>query len=146
MNKAISLLEALEELNWGNYVEVADAVTQFNVNDLDNSMQKQASIYSYYQGMLSLAKKDLDDAKLDLTKYCATHRKGCKETSRTKITAKDLDDVVESSAAFFDYNKLVHEAEFKYTLIKGLVSSLEQRKDMMVQLSSNRRAETNLYK
>jgi len=34
----------------------------------------------------------------------------------------------------------------KYTLLKGLVSSLDHKKDMLVQLSSNRRAETNLYR
>tara|TARA_R110000782_G_scaffold102791_5_gene190188 strand:+ start:22116 stop:22556 length:441 start_codon:yes stop_codon:yes gene_type:complete len=146
MNKATSLLEALDELTWDNYVEVADAVTQFSIHRLDDAMKDQASIYSYYQGLLSLAKNRLDDTKLELTKFSATHRKRAKQNSSTKITAKDLDDLVESSDEFMDYNTQVNNAEFKYTLLKGLVASLEQKKDMMVQLSSNRRAETNLYK
>ena len=146
MNKANSLLEALDELTWENYVEVAGAVTQFTIYGLDDAMKDQASVYSYYQGMLSMAKKRLDAAKLDLTKFSATHRKEAKQRSSTKITAKDLDDLVESSDEFADYNKEVNNAEFKYTLLKGLCSALDQKKDMMVQLSSNRRAEMNLHK
>ena len=146
MNKATDLLEALEDLTWENYVDIADAATQFNKNEIDDEMSKQASIYSYYQGLLSVSKKRLDDANLNLTKYTAQSRKDQKSSTSSKQTAKDLDDFVESSDAFLQYTKRVNEASFKYTLLKGLVSALEHKKDMLVQLSSNRRAETNLYR
>lgn len=146
MNKAQSLLEALDDLTWENYVDIADGITQFDKHAIDDEMTRQASIYSYYQGLLSLAKKSLDDANLDLTKYTAQTRKERKESTAAKQTAKDLDDFVESSTEFVLYNGKVNDAQFKYTLLKGLVSSLEHKKDMLVQLSSNRRAETNLYR
>ena len=63
-----------------------------------------------------------------------------------KLTAKDLDDIVESTSEYAVYTKSVTDASFQYTLLKGLVSALEHKKDMLVQLSSNRRAETNLYR
>jgi hypothetical protein len=146
LNKAQSLLEALEDLTWENYVDIADGITQFDKHEIDNEMTRQASVYSYYQGLLSLSKKALDDANLELTKYTAQTRKTQKESTTAKQTAKDLDDFVESSPEFAVYNGKVNEAHFKYTLLKGLVSSLEHKKDMLVQLSSNRRAETNLYR
>ena len=146
MNKATDLLEALEDLTWENYVDIADGVTKFDKHEIDNEMAKQSSIYSYYQGLLSISKKKLDDANLELTKYMATTRKEKKESTMAKQTAKDLDDFVESSIDFSVYNSKVNEAQFKYTLLKGLVSALEHKKDMLVQLSSNRRAETNLYR
>jgi len=147
MSKANELLEVLDELDWDNYVAVADAATKFSMVEIETELARQASIYSYYQGMLSLAKKNLDAAKLELTRFCATERKREKgNRAGTKITAKDLDDLVESSDGFFAYNKAQNDCEFKYTLLKGLTSALEQKKDMLVQLSSNRRAETNLYK
>ena len=93
---------------------------------------------------MSISKKNLDDANLELTTYTAQTRKERKEGSMAKQTAKDLDDFVESSDEYKLYNGKVNEAQFKYTLLKGLVSSLEHKKDMLVQLSSNRRAETNL--
>ena len=147
MNKAQSLLEAFDDLTWENYVEIADGVTQFDKHEIDTEMSRQASIYSYYQGLLSIAKRKLDDANLALTKYTAQTRKEHKSYSfPKKLTAKDLDDFVESSSDFSLYTETVNDAHFKYTLLKGLVSSLDHKKDMLVQLSSNRRAETNLYR
>ena len=146
MNKAQNLLEALEDLTWENYVDIADSVTQYDKHEIDTEMARQASIYSYYQGLLSVAKNRLDGANLDLTKFSAVARKEKKSSSTTKQTAKDLDDFVMSEPEFALYTKKVNDAQFKYTLLKGLVSSLEHKKDMLVQLSSNRRAETNLYR
>jgi len=146
LNKAQTLLEALEDLTWENYVDITNELTRCDRDEIDGEMARQASIYSYYQGLLSVAKKSLDEASLDLTKYCAQTRKERKEGSSVKQTAKDLDDFVESSHEFMVYNGKVNDAQFKYTLLKGLVSSLEQKKDMLVQMSSQRRAETNLYR
>jgi len=145
-NKALELLEALEDLNWENYIEIADRATQCDKHNIDDELTRQSSVYSYYQGLLSVAKKRLDDANLDLTTYTAQTRKTHKSSSTTKQTAKDLDDFVEASEEFGVYSKKVNDAYFKYTLLKGLVSALEHKKDMLVQLSSNRRAETNLYR
>ena len=146
MNKAQSLIEALEDLTWENYVDVADAVTQFDKHEIDTELARQASVYSYYQGLLSVAKNRLDQANLELTKFTAQIRKEKKSSTVAKQTAKDLDDFVESNPDFAVYSEKANEASFKYTLLKGLVSALDHKKDMLVQLSSNRRAETNLYK
>tara|TARA_Y100001938_G_C7961130_1_gene364369 strand:- start:379 stop:819 length:441 start_codon:yes stop_codon:yes gene_type:complete len=146
LNKAQTLLEALEDLTWENYVDIANELTRCDKHEIDDEMARQASIYSYYQGLLSVAKRNLDEASLVLTKYCAQTRKDRKEGCSVKQTAKDLDDYVESSDEFQVYNREMNEAQFKYTLLKGLVSSLEQKKDMLVQMSSQRRAETNLYR
>ena len=146
MNKSQSLLEALNDLSWENYVDLADAVTQFDKYEIDEEMARQSSVYSYYQGLLSIAKNKLDEAQLKLTTYMATTRKDKKASTPIKQTAKDLDDLVESSLEFAAYTEKVNSASLKYTLLKGLVSSLDHKKDMLVQLSSNRRAETNLYK
>ena len=75
MNKASDLLKVLEDLTWENYVDVADAATQFDKNEIDNEMARQASVYSYYQGLLSISKKALDEANLELTKFTAQTRK-----------------------------------------------------------------------
>ena len=147
MNTAQNLLEALDDLTWENYVDIADGVTLFDTHEIDTELARQASVYSYYQGLLSIAKRKLDEANLDLTKYTAQTRKEHKSSSfPKKLTAKDLDDFVESTPEFALYTKKVNDANFKYTLLKGLGSSLEHKKDMLVQLSSNRRAETNLYR
>lgn len=145
MSKAQLLLECLDDLTWETYIEVCDAATKFSDHEIDNEMMRQATVYSYYQGMLSLAKKALDDEKLMLTTYIASSRRDCKDNSSTKLTAKDLDDLVESGERFEIQSRRVNDSEFKYTLLKGLVEALGQKKDMLIQISSNRRAETKLY-
>jgi len=147
MNKAKRLLEVFDDLTWENYVDIADSLTQFDKHEIDTELERQASVYSYYQGLLSISKKNLDDAQLKLTTYTAQTRKDQKMSSfPKKLTAKDLDDIVESTSECVDLTQKVNEGSFKYTLLKGLVSALDHKKDMLVQLSSNRRAETNLYR
>ena len=91
MNKAQSLLEALDDLTWENYVDIADGITTYDKHAIDDEMTRQASIYSYYQGLLSVAKKALDDSNLELTKYTAQTRKEKKASTVAKQTAKDRD-------------------------------------------------------
>ena len=59
MSKSLHLLEALEDLTWENYVDIADEITKFSKHEIDDEITRQASIYSYYQGLLSVAKKRL---------------------------------------------------------------------------------------
>ena len=117
MNKAGNLLEALDDLTWENYIDIADGVTLFDKHNIDEELARQSSVYSYYQGLLSVAKKHLDDANLELTKYCAQTRKEKKRSTPVKQTAKDLDDFVESSDDFVFYSKAVNDAYFKLSLI-----------------------------
>ena len=67
-------------------------------------------------------------------------------SSTTKLTAKDLDDLVLADDSFVVAQKEVNEATFKYELLKGLVKALEQKKDMLQQVSANKREEIKLYK
>ena len=68
MSRAMHLLEALDDLTWENYVLIADDIMRFDKHGIDDELVRQASVYSYYQGLLSMAKKRLDDANLELTK------------------------------------------------------------------------------
>ena len=44
MNKAQSLLEALEDLTWENYVDIADGITAYDKHAIDDEMTRQAPI------------------------------------------------------------------------------------------------------
>jgi hypothetical protein len=88
----------------------------------------------------------MDKAGLKLVQFMAETRKEQKENASGKYTAKDLDDYVMAHPDYFLLVETANDAQFKYSLIKGLVQSLDQKKDMLVQLSANSRAETNLYK
>jgi len=147
MTRAQKLLEAYDDLTWENYVDISDSIVRFDKNNIDDELQKQASVYSYYTGLCGMSKKDMDSANLKLTQFMAQTRKDKKNSNlAAKQTAKDLDDFVSSTEEFHILSGEVNNCQFKFTLLKGLVQSLEQKKDMLVQLSANSRAETNLYK
>jgi len=136
----------LEEFTWDNYKTISDAVVKFDEYNIDNEMFRQASIYSYYYGLMGAAKKRMNDLETELVRLSSTLRRDYKNGSVKKLTAKDLDDLVFGDETFVTAQKEVSEATFKYELLKGLVRALEQKKDMLQQVSANKREETKLYK
>jgi|TARA_R110002020_G_scaffold8063_4_gene33136 hypothetical protein len=141
----VTLTESLDDFTWDNYKGITDALTLFDENRVEEEMSKQASIYSYYYGLMSLAKKMVNDRSTQLDEYSSLFRKTAKGNSSVKLTAKDLDDLVFSDERYNTKQLYLNEATFKYEMLKGLVRSLEHKRDMLVQLSSNKRAETKLY-
>lgn len=141
-----ALTEALDDFTWENYKDISDGVVRFDENNIDGEMMRQASMYSYYHGLMSLAKKNINDQQTELGRYAGELRKSVKDESRSKMTAKDLDDAVMSSYGYFERTNKLNEMNFKFELLKGLVRALEQKKDMLQQVSANRREETKLYK
>lgn len=140
------LLDHLDDITIATFKDISDAVVKFDPNSIDNEMVRQASIYSYYHGMMVVAKKFANDKETDLTRLMAKLRSGYKNSTTAKLTAKDLDDLVMADDSYNLAQNEVHEAIMKYELLKGLVRSLEQKKDMLQQVSANRREETKLYK
>ena len=136
----------LEEFTWDNYKTISDAVVKFDEYNIDNEMFRQASVYSYYYGLMGAAKKRMNDLDTELVRLSSTLRRDYKNGSVSKLTAKDLDDLVFGDETFVAAQKEVSEATFKYELLKGLVRALEQKKDMLQQVSANKREETKLYK
>ena len=139
-------IRVLEDFTWDNYREISDALVKFNDHDIDEEMMRQASLYSYYYGLMCAAKKSMNDLDADLTRLSAKLRSGYKSSATGKLTAKDLDDLVLADDSYRAAQQEVNDATFKYELLKGLVRALEQKKDMIVQVSANKREETKLYK
>ena len=139
-------ITVLEDFTWENYRDISDALVKFHDNNIDEEMQRQASLYSYYHGLMCAAKKSMNDLDADLTRLSAKLRSGYKSSATGKLTAKDLDDLVLADDSYGVAQSEVNEATFKYELLKGLVKSLEQKKDMLQQVSANKREEIKLYK
>jgi len=140
------LIESLEDFTWENYKDISDALVSFNDYEVENEMFRQASIYSYYYGLMSMAKKRMNEKILNVTHFASDLRKTKKAESSVKLTAKDLDDIVFSDETYSALQNSADDALFKYEMLKGLVRALEQKKDMLQQVSANKREETKLYK
>ena len=140
------LIKTLDDFTWENYKDISDALVSFNDQAVEDEMFRQASIYSYYHGLMSMAKRQMNECNLNISHFAATLRKTTKASSSSKLTAKDLDDIVFSDDTHSALQNRSDDAVFKYEMLKGLVRSLEQKKDMLQQVSANQREETKLYK
>ncbi len=139
------LSELLSNFSWDNYKQISEAISEINQNEMEREMAHQPSMYSYYHGLMASAKHEHNDLQTDVNALTAKLRAGHKNASSVKLTAKDLDDLVMSDEAYITASKDLNEASFRYEILKGLCRALEHKKDMIVQMSSNRRAETKLY-
>tara|TARA_R100000951_G_scaffold98055_2_gene87866 strand:+ start:1726 stop:2169 length:444 start_codon:yes stop_codon:yes gene_type:complete len=137
--------EVLNKFTWSDYKNLTDSIMDFNEHDIESEMMKQGTVFAYYNGLSAKAKREFNFIHSEVTRLISDLRSSHKQESKVKLTAKDLDDLVNIDE---DYQKLLsemNEASFKYEILKGLCKALEQKKDMLVQLSSNQRAETKLY-
>lgn len=141
-----SLLESLKHFNWETYHIISDELLKFDDHSIDSELSRQASVYSYYHALMAFAKKELSDGENKHTQLMSQLRKEKRIEGGGKLTAKDLDDAVLCDEQLKEHQDLVNDLEFRYELLKGLVKALEQKKDMLQQVSANKREETKLYK
>ena len=138
----------IEDFDWDLYAELSKSVVTINQNDIPKELAEQAYRYSMYHGFLMSAKHLYDLSLHHLERFVAVTTKETR-ADWIKRGKKTTDKATEAYVTATDeYNRL-HEDVIKYNykvgLLKGLVSSLEQRHSMLVQLSSNQRSETKLY-
>ena len=134
MNK---LEEALDDFRWEVYDEVAANVAKIDSSNIDEELQQQAFTYSRYYGLMALCKDKLRDAELDLEVFVA-RTKHDEYTRRTeageKITEKIMEAFVFSRPDYKNFVKQVGSRKSQYEMLKGLVNSLSQRKDALIQI------------
>ena len=142
--------ELLDEgiFEWENFPAIAEALVRVDKHSLASEMFQLPAQYAYYHTLMVKAQARADTAEGDLDKYRASKSKECQDvmsSSGKKATAKDMENYVNSSDMYRDkYNNLVKVKE-KYLTLKGLVQAVGIKRDMLIQLSSNERAETKLY-
>ena len=148
MSRSEDLLLAYKDLNWDLFVDISDSIIKINGGDIDSELMKHASQFSYYSGLCDVAKRDVEEASLRLTQFSSETRRDyavkCKADGK-KATAKDLDDYVFSNPTYLELSSVLNDVTHKLNLLKSLVYSFIHKKDMLIQLSANGRAEKNIY-
>ena len=111
-------------------------------------MLKLPSKYSEYHTLCIKAKKVFDEENRVLAALTADLGNKASDVlprNAQKATAKNVENYIFSDIDYNNQVKLTNKANERYLTLKGLVSALELKKDMLVQLNANRRAETKLY-
>ena len=138
----------LENFDWSMFRPIFQRLTDIDTNRLEDEMQKLPSRYSDYHTLCVKAKKQYDEENRVLAELSA--QLGNDATSallkqHQKATAKNIENYIFSNSDYNNQVQQVNKAQERYLTLKGLVGALELKKDMLVQLNANRRAETKLY-
>jgi len=142
-----NIITSLDEVTWDNYISVSTELTKINGGNIEFELLNHSRIYSYYQGFYSIIKSKLEDAEIKLDSTIAITRQTEQEKRENvgkRATDKYLEDCVKSSTDYITQKQKVNELRYKANLIKSLLNSLEHKKDCLIQLSANSRAETRL--
>lgn len=134
-----------------NYVVDAHAFrgeTAINDTNLDDAMIKQASLRAYYNTLAAQAEAQANrmKARFDVieAKLNHDHRRILVEEESAggaKATEKSVDNAVKLDPRWLKAKNTLIEAEAIASINKGLAISLADRRDMLIQLGSDRREE-----
>lgn len=137
-----------DNFEWEDYVDLSNRVNSIDVTNINNELSLHSAAYSYYNGVMHKIKREVDHQNNILERLEADIRssfvKSYMATNKTKPTDKMAESTVLTNDDYQNQKKHIIDLEYKYNLFKGLTYALEHRKDCLVQLSSNLRAETKL--
>ena len=142
----LDILRAYDEFTWENFTLIGKELSKIDRENINEELIKHPTLFQQYISLLALSKRQLDELSADLNMLTSRIRKEHKQASfPKKMTAKDLDDMVFIDAEYVQAVEKVTEANHRYLMVKGMVSTMEHKKDVLVQLSANGRTETRLY-
>lgn len=144
MFKPLLSVSQLESLDVEKYKNVVIELSHIDRDNIDDDIANVPAIFSYYYGLMIRSKKILDDSKIALEFQKAKLGVSFKEEG-AKITATHLENLVLSNDGILSNIQEVSRNEEVYNYMKGICSTLEQRKDMLIQLSANKRQEIKLH-
>ena len=113
------------------------------IRDVTAELSEITAQFSYYHGIMIRSKRLLDNALDTFEKHKSSARN--EKRKEVKLTAVAGEDFVNSLSSTSTLHKEVQDRQEIYGYAKGICSSLEMKKDMLVQLSANSRMETKLY-
>ena len=136
-------LNDLDSLTIEKYQEVVEDVSKVNEGNLEDELTSFPAYYSYYYGLTVASKYRSSRAQ---ARYEEHKSKFLNEArSKSKLSVAQCEDLSNANEDLQTHRKEVDSKELIYAYMKGICNTLEHKKDMLVQLSANKRQETKLY-
>ena len=138
----------LDDVHKDNLKNIISHIAAVDEVGLEVALSMLPSIYGYLACLLSESKEKMDLAEVELEQQEARLRKDIRESMKkqgAKITEKTLDAEVVCSAEYIEKRVDFIEATTKYNTMRNLLTTIEYKKDMVIQISANTRNEKKLY-
>lgn len=147
MNPLTQLTESIRKLDLEEVSTLAKKLLDLDLGHVSSSLTSQSYSFFFFSTALARIKKDYNDCQIDLDKTSfrvRTEESERLETLRKKVTEKYLDSYVLAHPDVVNIRTRLNDLDCQYEFCKALTRALEQRKDMLVQMSANNRAEMKL--
>lgn len=126
-----------------------DLVKELSVIDRESVEQELVNFtvyFSYYYGLLVRSKKLYDNVVFEMEILNSSiYNELMKAPRDKKLGVEAIKSLVNEDKRISELNKVLLNCEEIYGLMKGVCQTLDHKKDMLVQLSANKRMETKLY-
>jgi len=130
------------------FLNITKAYLSVDEMSMDAAIKRHPSIFAFFGSVLSYAKRERDRLAAKLEMMEAKHmelRRAELASQGTKATQGALNAYVLVVQELIDLRDEVLEAEHKYNLARNITTALDHQKDMLVQMSANKRAEVRLH-
>lgn len=138
------MIKIPEKITLESYIEICQDLSKIDKENIEEELCNFPATYSYYYGYMTRAKKQLDYYTVELEQLKAAIRLRAREKA-VKLTVALGDDIINNSDEVREVNSKILSQEEVYGLLKGICNTLEHKKDMLVQISANRRQEIKLH-
>ena len=141
-----SITDTYEELET-KYLAIAKEYLEITEHTMEEALQRHTAIYAFFSAVLAHAKKIHNSAELSYEYAEAEVREDRRQQlvkEGGKTTEGALNTYVKTVPELRELQSKCSQAQHKYNLAKNIVSSLDHQKDMLVQMSANKRAEIKM--
>jgi len=129
------------------YLNITTKYLNVSEDTVESALLQHTAVYAFFGAVLAYAKKKVDTESL-MVEHMEAQSRESRRTALTsqglKVTDRALDGWVKTQDNLNSLRSSLLEAQHKYNLSRNIVSSLDHQKDMLVQLSANKRAEQKM--
>lgn len=148
MSIAKDLMRLYEELDFKTYHVIQKDLTEIKVEDLEEALCTLGSSYSLYHSLYEVAKKEHAIAEVAFENWVAKEKiRTSEELAKRNVraTAVLLENTVASKDEYVERMNFVVDKEEKLGYLKGLLRAMSYRRDALIQLSSMKKKEAEIY-
>jgi hypothetical protein len=130
-----------------SYMEITKKYIAISEHNFQEAMGNHPSTFAFFAGVMAYAKKEVDSANLIFETREAEAREARREEllqAGQKTTDRALDAYLKTQPELQTLRRGIVSKAHKFNLCKNIVSSLDHQKDIIIQLSANKRAEAKL--
>lgn len=146
MNASPEIVETYETLE-DKYQHYVKAYTSLNSNSVDSLLEKLPTHHAFFGGVYAYARSQYDQSVATMERVEAELKIKFRNQLLTEGKKATVDATTSEVLACPEYQSVkaaTENAQYKMLLAKNLLNSLEYARDMLVQISANRRHESKL--